>query len=97
VISAAFALVVFSSIAMLTLERDIPGATITTAEDALWWAIATITTVGHGDCYPITGEGRAVASIMMTAGVGLFGTLSGVAASWFMSPHGVNPATGSTR
>jgi voltage-gated potassium channel len=75
-------LVIFTgAIAELEFERD--TGNIKTAEDALWWAITTITTVGYGDRYPTTTEGRLVAVGLMAVGVGLFGTLSGAAASWF--------------
>ena len=56
---------------------------IKSAEDAVWWAMTTITTVGYGDRYPTTTEGRMVAVLLMSAGVGLFGTFSGFLASWF--------------
>lgn len=78
-------LIVCSSIAVLQFE-DVPGANITSASDALWWAVTTLTTVGYGDRYPVTGEGRIVATILMTAGIGLFGTFSGFVASWFLKP-----------
>ena len=52
----------------------------------MWWSISTMTTVGYGDRYPITSEGRLVAVFLMATGVGLFGTLSGAVASWFLSP-----------
>lgn len=80
---AALLLVVFCSIAILHFESDVES-NIKTAEDALWWAFATITTVGYGDRYPVTSEGRFVAVILMCAGVGLYGTLSGILASWFV-------------
>lgn len=47
---------------------------------------AGITTVGYGDRYPVSGEGRVLAAVLITAGVGLFGTFSGLAAAWFLSP-----------
>jgi voltage-gated potassium channel len=78
-------LIVFASIAILQFER-VSGANITTAQDAVWWAVVTLTTVGYGDRYPITGEGRVVAGLLMVAGVGLFGTFSGFVASWFLAP-----------
>lgn len=80
----AILLVIFSAIAMLHFE-DHPDSNIKTAEDALWWAYVTITTVGYGDKYPITFEGRFIAVILMTAGVGLFGTFTAFVASWFIS------------
>ena len=78
-------LLVFAAIAMLEFET-VAESNIRTAEDALWWAISTMTTVGYGDTYPRTPEGRLVAVSLMAAGVGVFGTFSGLAASWFLSP-----------
>jgi voltage-gated potassium channel len=82
-------LVVFASVAILHFERDQgESANIKSAEDALWWAVATITTVGYGDRFPVSSEGRLIATFLMTAGVGLFGTLSGFVAAWFLAPAG---------
>ena len=79
-------LIVVSSVAILQFE-DQPGSNIQSAGDAVWWAISTITTVGYGDKFPITMEGRVIASFLMVCGVGLFGTLSGFVASWFLKPE----------
>jgi voltage-gated potassium channel len=76
-------MIIFSSIAVLNVENR-PECNIKNAEDALWWACTTITTVGYGDRYPITTEGRIVGVFLMMAGVGLFGTFTGFIASWFM-------------
>ena len=78
-------IVVVSSIAILEIEKGSPGANIQSADDALWWTITTITTVGYGDRYPVTREGRLVAAGVMFSGVGLFGTLTAAVASWFVS------------
>lgn len=81
----ALLLIVSSSIAVL--EFEVPdGGNIASAQDAMWWAVSTMTTVGYGDRYPITSEGRIVGVFLMAAGVGLFGVLSGAVASWFLSP-----------
>jgi voltage-gated potassium channel len=76
-------LITFSAIAILHFER-VPQANIVTAEDALWWVFATVTTVGYGDRYPITTEGRMVAVALMVGGIALFGTLSAYLAAWFI-------------
>lgn len=81
----AFTMVIMGSIAVLTFENT-PQANIHTASDALWWAICTIATVGYGDFYPVTWEGRAVAVMLMTVGVGMIGVLSGAMVSWFVQP-----------
>lgn len=47
----------------------------------------TITTVGYGDKFPVTTEGRIIAAILMTAGVGLFGTFTAYVASWFVTEN----------
>ena len=74
------------SVKAMSLERLHPDASITSASDALWWVFVTITTVGYGDRYPVSNAGRAVAVLVMIAGVGLFGTLSGFLANQFLSP-----------
>ena len=79
----AILLVIFSAISILQVEKD-PASNIKTAEDAIWWAYVTITTVGYGDKFPVTTEGRIIAAILMTAGVGLFGTFTAFVASWFV-------------
>lgn len=84
----------FASIGMLVFEHA-PDSNIKTAEDALWWSLVTITTIGYGDRYPVTDIGRLIATVLMISGIGLFGTLSGVAASFFLgtqSQEGAAPS-----
>lgn len=78
-------LLTLSSVAILQLETG-SEANIRTAGDAVWWSISTITTVGYGDRYPTTTDGRIVAACLMLAGVGLFGVFSGSMAAWFLKP-----------
>lgn len=79
----AFLLIVFSASSILVLEQD-GNSNIKTAEDAIWWAVSTITTVGYGDRFPVTSEGRYLAMFLMLTGVGMFGGLSGLMASLFL-------------
>jgi voltage-gated potassium channel len=82
-LTTSLLLITFASLAILMCETG-EGANIKTAEDALWWSVTTITTVGYGDRYPVSTEGRVLAMVLMAAGVGLFGTLSGIIALFFL-------------
>lgn len=85
----AVLMLIFGSIAILQVEKA-PEANIKTAEDAIWWAFVTITTVGYGDKFPVTTEGRIIAAFLMITGIGLFGTFTGYIASWFMNDKSTN-------
>jgi voltage-gated potassium channel len=61
VVGATGLLLLCSALAVLDAERHHAGANIHNFGDALWWSITTITTVGYGDRFPVSNEGRAVA------------------------------------
>ncbi|GBL30793.1 voltage-gated potassium channel [Opitutia bacterium] len=82
----AFVMVLFSTTLMLEAERHAPDATIKTGGDALWWALTTVTTVGYGDTYPVTGEGRVIAAVLMLVGIALFGSMSAIITSKLILP-----------
>jgi voltage-gated potassium channel len=73
----------FATIAVLAVEHS-PQSNIKNAGDALWWAFATITTIGYGDKYPVTLAGRLVAVVLVIFGVSLFGTFTAYVASFFI-------------
>ncbi len=73
-----------ASLAVLDAERHHPDATITTFGDAVWWTLTTISTVGYGDRYPVTWEGRLVAALLMIGGIALLGVITGTIASWLV-------------
>ncbi|GMV67223.1 MAG: ion transporter [Candidatus Hinthialibacteria bacterium] len=81
-------LVFIASMSILVFEAG-TGSNIRTAEDALWWTLTTITTVGYGDRFPVTTEGRLVAMFLMIGGIGMFGTFSALVTHWFLSPRQV--------
>ena len=63
-------LTLLSSAAAFTIAEDVgSGRRIGSFFDALWWAVATITTVGYGDIYPVTAAGRIIAVFTMVVGV----------------------------
>ncbi|MBC9227153.1 two pore domain potassium channel family protein [Aeromicrobium sp. zg-636] len=72
------------SLAVLDVEQDAAGANITTIGDALWWACTTVTTVGYGDRFPVTLEGRAVAVVLMVVGIGVVGSVTAAVATWLV-------------
>lgn len=77
-------MILVSSLAMLDAERGKPGASITSFPDALWWAVATVTTVGYGDYAPVTNIGRLIALGLMMAGIALLGVVTATLASWLL-------------
>lgn len=77
-------LVVSSAALVVEAEREAEGANITDFADALWWATVTITTVGYGDRFPVTQEGRAVAGLLMVVGIALLGLITAAVATWFV-------------
>jgi voltage-gated potassium channel len=73
-----------AALAVLEAERAAPDASITTFGDAVWWTITTISTVGYGDRYPVTVEGRVVAATLMVAGIALLGVVTASIAASFV-------------
>jgi voltage-gated potassium channel len=81
----------FGSLAILHAELKDPAANIRTAQDALWYVIETISTVGYGDQYPVTTAGRIIGTFIIVVGVGIFGTLTGSLANVFLTPKKQSP------
>lgn len=89
VLFSAAVLVTIGALAILDAERAEPGATITTFGEAMWWAMVTVTTVGYGDHYPVTGLGGAVAAALMVVGISLLGVVTASVAAWFVNAERV--------
>ncbi|MCU7722291.1 potassium channel family protein [Actinoplanes sp. KI2] len=84
VIAATTLIVLVAGLAVLEAERGHPASNIQSYPAALWWAVCTMTTVGYGDLYPETLEGRLVAVALMIGGLGLIGFITGSLASWIV-------------
>ena len=65
-------------------ERAVEGSNIKNFADGFWWAITTVTTVGYGDRYPTTTEGRLLAVMLMFMGISLVGVITASVAAWFV-------------
>jgi voltage-gated potassium channel len=89
----------FSTVAMTSLVSALAAATlvyvaerggdgpIQTYPDALWWAAATVTTVGYGDVFPKTAAGRGIAFLLMLVGISVFGLLTARVAALFVQEN----------
>ncbi|MBY8342552.1 potassium channel family protein [Streptomyces spinosirectus] len=85
VAGAVVGLLMFGSLAVLSVERDAPEGNIRTLGDALWWSFTTMTTVGYGDHAPTTGLGRMIAVGLMLSGIALLGVVTANIAAWFLA------------
>lgn len=81
-----FIILEFGSFFILLAERASESANILTASDAIWWTYVTITTVGYGDRFPVTGAGRIIGILVLTTGVGVFATFAGFIANKLLAP-----------
>ncbi|MEU6347972.1 potassium channel family protein [Streptomyces sp. NPDC047072] len=84
VAGAVVGLLMFGSLAVLSVERDSPDGNIRTLGDAVWWSFTTMTTVGYGDHAPTTGLGRMIAVGLMLSGIALLGVVTANIAAWFI-------------
>jgi voltage-gated potassium channel len=85
-----FLVIVVTEVAGATIyyaESGHEGSNIASAGDAIWWALVTITTVGYGDRYPVTDQGRTIGVFLLFAGIALFSVLTGFIANLFLAPR----------
>lgn len=88
VAGAALLVAFVGALAVLAVERNATGSNIRNLGDALWWSVVTMTTVGYGDFYPVTGLGRALAVGLMICGIAVLGSVTGMLASWIVQKVG---------
>ncbi len=70
---AAAGVIVIGSIVMYLVESSHPDSQINSMLDAIWWTVATSTTVGYGDIIPVTETGKIIAIFYMFFGIGMLG------------------------
>ena len=84
VLLASLFVAYISAVQITITERAVEGSNIKNFGDGLWWAITTVTTVGYGDRYPTTTEGRLLAVALMIMGISLMGVITASVAAWFV-------------
>ena len=77
-------MIIIAASLLYLAEGDRPGSEFATVPEAMWWAVATLTTVGYGDVTPETPLGKFLAGIVMVSGLGFFALPIGIIASGFM-------------
>lgn len=82
---AAVLIVLLSAGAIYPVESKLEGANIRSPQDALWWAAVTVTTVGYGDKFPISSEGRWIAVGLMMTGIAVVGSITASLAAWIVN------------
>jgi len=73
-----------SAVQITLIERPLEGSNIKSFGDGLWWSLTTVTTVGYGDRFPTTTEGRVIAFTLMLIGISLMGVITASVAAWFV-------------
>ena len=82
---AAIVMIIIMGAAILEIERAAPGSNIHTPMDALWWGLVTVTTIGYGDKFPVTTEGRLVAGVLIIFGVAMISAITASFAAWILN------------
>ena len=77
-------MVLILSAAILDVERTLPNSNIKSPGDAIWWGLVTVTTIGYGDRFPISTEGRFIAGVLIIFGVIMMATVTGALAAWIL-------------
>ena len=82
-IAVASMLLLLSSTILYLVEGGIQPETFGSIPRAMWWSVATLTTVGYGDVFPVTALGRIFAGLTAITGIGLIAMPTGILASAF--------------
>ena len=82
-VSATTVVFLYCSLGVYNFERGI-NTNVKTYSDALWMCFTTMTSVGYGDMYPVTGGGRLMAVMLVITGLGLFSLVTAEFATWFI-------------
>jgi len=77
-------LMIMSSVIMYNIESEAQPDVFQNALSGMWWAIATLTTVGYGDIYPVTVLGKLLSAFIALLGIGLVAVPTGIISAGFI-------------
>jgi len=77
-------LLVISSSLLFYCENEVQPEVFSSIPATMWWSIATLTTVGYGDMYPVTLVGKSCAGIIAVLGIGMFALPTGIIGAGFV-------------
>ena len=77
-------MIVFSGIVVYYAENPYQPEVFSNIGNSIWWAFATLTTVGYGDIYPVTVIGKVIASIVAIIGIGLIAIPTGLISATYV-------------
>jgi len=77
-------LVIVAASMLYYAENDVQPEVFSSIPSAMWWAVSTLTTVGYGDVYPVTGLGKLMASVIAVLGIGMFALPTGIVGAGFV-------------
>jgi len=83
-VASTFIIIMLAASIMFELEHDLQPEKFPDIFGAFWWAIATLTTIGYGDVYPMTGLGQILAAITALFGIGLVAIPTGIVSVGFL-------------
>ncbi|GAA4334365.1 hypothetical protein GCM10023184_28350 [Flaviaesturariibacter amylovorans] len=89
-LSITLLLIVVASCIMYFVEHDAQPTKFSSIPETMWWSVATLTTAGYGDVYPVTMLGKTLTAIISILGVGMFALHAGILASGFSESWKVN-------
>lgn len=79
-----FLMLLMSSTIMYYLEGDVQAKEFPDIISTFWWSVATLTTVGYGDVYPVTGWGKLISGVIAILGIGLVALPTGILSAGFI-------------
>lgn len=77
-------LLIMAATLMYNIENEAQPDAFSDIGEALWWSVATLTTVGYGDIYPITGLGKLLSGVIALLGIGIVALPTGIISSAYI-------------